>query len=193
MKCVRIKKPKSIMRTIKKLLSPIFIFLCLLIIENKTFAVSIIVPPVVVSNTSYDYHEKYLNAREFVKLTAKEFGKLSGIKLNWYQKLSFVITKSRLKHDLKKNPELKITDYHTKAEKGKKFNFLWFILGIAGPVIGVFTGSLILFGIVAIVTIGSAYITKDKGKINSAWKGLGVGILAFLLVLFLALISLRKL
>lgn len=177
----------------KKLLFIQLLLLCLFIIENKTFAISIIVPPTVASNASVDLPGKYFNASEFVKLTAKEFSKLSGVKLNWYQKLSFVITKSRLKHDLKKNPELKLTDYNTKAEKGKKFNFLWFILGIAGPVVGVFTGSLILFGIVAIVTIGSAYITKDKGKINSAWKGLGVGILAFLLVLLLALISLRKL
>lgn len=181
------------MKAMKKLLSILLFLLCLFIIENKTFAISIIVPTTVASNSSNDLPGKYFNASEFVKLSVKEFSKLSGVKLNWYQKLSFVITKSRLKHDLKKNPALKITDYNTKAEKGKKFNFLWFILGIAGPVIGVFTGSLILFGIVAIVTIGSAYITKDKGKINSAWKGLGVGILAFLLVLFLALISLRKL
>ena len=180
------------MRSIKKRLSPILLLLCFFINENSTFAASIIVSPTIAARTCNNLPAKYLNASEFVKLSAKEFSSLSGIKLNLFQKLSFGITKLRLKHDLKRNPKLKITADYYNAEKGKKFNFLWFILGMAGLAIGVVTGSNILFGLVTITTIVSAYITKDKSKIKSAWIGIGVGLLVFLFVMTLIITSIKK-
>ncbi|MEO5501295.1 MAG: hypothetical protein ABIR31_07625 [Ginsengibacter sp.] len=175
-----------------KLLSPILFLLCFFVPGNQSFAISIITPSAITSGVSDNIPAKYSNAGEFVKLSASDFSRLSGVKLNFVQRLCFVITKARLKHDLKKNPGLKITEYHNIGEKNKKFNFLWFILGLAGPAIGVATGSLILFGIVAITTIVSAYITKDKSKIKSAWLGLGIGILLFLIVLISAIVALKS-
>src|SRR5438128_7129507 len=54
---------------------------------------------------------KYVKASEFIKLSAKEYSDLTGKKLNFFQRLSFKVTKMKMKHDLKKNPGLKITDY----------------------------------------------------------------------------------
>ena len=173
-------------------LSTVILFLCIFFHGNETFATSIIVPATVTSNLHNNLPVKYLNASEFVKLSARDFSSLSGIKLNLFQRLSFGITKLRIKHDLKKSPDLKITDYKSINEKGRKFNLLWFILGMAGPAIGVAFGSLPLFGLVAITTMVSAYVIKDKNKIRSAWLGLGVGILVLLLVLILALAALRN-
>jgi hypothetical protein len=103
---------------------------------------------------------KYINASEFVKLSAKEFGALTGKKLNLFQRLSFNITKARMKHDLKKNPNLKITDY-IDADTSTTFrlDILWLILGILiGPI-----GVLI------------AYLShQEKYKITSSWIGFAV-------------------
>jgi hypothetical protein len=104
---------------------------------------------------------KYIKASEFVKLSVKEFSDLSGKKLNMFQKFSFKITKMKMKHDLKKNPDLKVTDYF---QDGTTFrlDILWLILGILIGPIGVLL----------------AYLTKqEKYKITSSWIGFAVWLL----------------
>ncbi|MEO5782711.1 MAG: hypothetical protein ABIQ07_05535 [Ginsengibacter sp.] len=104
---------------------------------------------------------KYLKASEFVKLSVQDFNNLTVKKLNFFQRMSFKITKMKMKHDLKKNPGLKITDY-VDGDGTFKVDILWLILGvILGPI-----GVLI------------AYLTKqDSYKITSAWIGFGVLVL----------------
>jgi hypothetical protein len=105
---------------------------------------------------------KYLQASEFVKLSVSEYTKLTGKKLNFLQKLSFKVTKMKMKHDLKKNSSLKITDYIDGDGTTFQIDILWLLLGLLLPVIGVLI----------------AYLTKQESyKITSAWIGFGAFIL----------------
>ena len=107
---------------------------------------------------------KYIKASEFVKLSAKDFSSITGKKLNFFQRLSFSMTKAKMKHDLKKNPDLKITDY-IKADSTFQIDILWLILGfIVG--LGVILG----------------YVThQEKYRITSAWIGFGLFLLGVIL------------
>ncbi|MDQ6755748.1 MAG: hypothetical protein M3004_02325 [Bacteroidota bacterium] len=105
-----------------------------------------------------------IKVSDFVKLSAKEFSELTGKKMNFFQKLSFKFTKMRMKQDLKKNPDLKLTDY-MKANGTFQVDILWLVLG-----------SLVGLGVLF------AYITKqEQYKITSAWIGFGIFILLFVL------------
>lgn len=104
---------------------------------------------------------KYLKASEFVNLSVAEFNSLTGKKLNFFQRMSFKVAKMRMKHDLKTNPNLLITDY-VDGVGTFKVDVLWLILGIIlGPI-----GVLI------------AYLTKQESyKITSSWIGFGIAVL----------------
>ncbi|HEV8081751.1 MAG TPA: hypothetical protein VGP55_01035 [Chitinophagaceae bacterium] len=69
-----------------------------------------------------------LNARDFVKLSAKDFSLITGKKMNLWNRISFTFLKVKMKHDLKKNPDLKVNDYY--AKEGKKHLSVWWIVGI---------------------------------------------------------------
>jgi len=108
---------------------------------------------------------KYMKASEFVKLSPKEFTAITGQKLNFFQRMQFNLTKMRMKHDLKKNPDLKITDY-MKAGGSSSFqmDILWLILGF------------LIIGVIL------AYVTHQESyKITSAWIGLGLLLLGSIL------------
>ena len=101
---------------------------------------------------------KYLQASEFVKLSVSEYTKLTGKKLNFLQRLSFKVTKMKMKHDLKRNPSIRITDYIDGNGTTFQVDILWLLLGLLLPVIGVLI----------------AYLTKQESyKITSAWIGFG--------------------
>lgn len=109
---------------------------------------------------------KYLKVSDFVKLSAKEFSDLTGKKMNFFERLSFKVTKMRMKHDLKKNPDLKITDYMKPNSTTFQIDILWLLLGVLlGPI-----GVLI------------AYVTKqEQYKLTSSWIGFGIFVLIILL------------
>lgn len=168
-----------------------FIFLFILSNLETSLAFSITRPQLNKIYSPGNISTKYLKASEFVKLTANEFSDLTGKKLNLIERLSFTITKMRLKHDLKKNPNLTITAYVKQSKHAGSFNFLWFILGLAAPIIGIFTGSIIALILVAISPVVIAYATKqDKEKIKSVWLGFGIGILLLSLIVALLVASL---
>jgi hypothetical protein len=102
---------------------------------------------------------KYMQVSEFVKLSAKEYSALTGKKLNFFQKLSFNVTKAKMKRDLKKNPDLKLSNYiNADGNTTFQIDVLWLFLGF-----------LVGIGVVA------AYLTKqEKYKITSAWIGFGL-------------------
>ncbi|HSN08544.1 MAG TPA: hypothetical protein VLS85_05880 [Hanamia sp.] len=178
------------MTQIYKVLIAVLIVLAVFFPENKSYGFSVIVPVTPNSNVQKKLSTKYLNAAEFVKLSAHDFSKLTGQKLNLFQRVAFQITKLKLKHDLKKNPDLKITDYRKEPEKGNGFNFLWFIIGLAAPIFGLFTGSLILFLIIALAPVATAYISKqDKINKKSVWLGFGTGIILIFLLLLLIVLA----
>lgn len=123
---------------------------------NMTYGFSVIKP---VEPESSLAAFKYVKASEFVKLSVKEYSELTGKKLNFLQRLSFKATKMKMKHDLKRNPELKITDYINADSTTFQIDALWLILGILIGPIGVLL----------------AYLTKqEKYKITSTWIGFAV-------------------
>ena len=70
-------------------------------------------------------------ADDFVKLSPKQYFELTGRKLNLFQKLSFKVLKLKMKHDLKKNPNLTLQDYEGDEAK-KKLGTGWVILIVVG-------------------------------------------------------------
>jgi hypothetical protein len=74
---------------------------------------------------------KYEKASEFIKLSFKEFVNLTGQKENLANRFSFAIMKMRIKHDLKKNPDLILGDYKSKHRLPLGFKiFIWTIVGV---------------------------------------------------------------
>lgn len=132
-----------------------------LIISHNGFSISI-VPQATSKNYISSAGNDYLRAAVFVKLSAKEFGTLTGKKLNLPQRIYFKIVQRRLKHELKENPDLLITHYYDPKKAKFKFDALWFVIaGFIGPL------GLVL-----------AYTSKQrkggptrKNKITSAWLG----------------------
>lgn len=56
---------------------------------------------------------KDLKVRDFIKLSAKDYSSLIGRKLNLKEKIAFKVMKIKMKHQLKKQPDLLVTDYLT--------------------------------------------------------------------------------
>jgi len=82
-------------------------------------------PGVSVPVTSSSDAIKNLKASEFVKLSLKDISKLYGRKLSMKEKISFTIMNKKMKHAIKKDPNLTVKDYlatHRKLGTG------WWIL-----------------------------------------------------------------
>lgn len=76
----------------------------------------------------------YLKAQVFVNLSPKEFTSLTGKKLNFLERLYFKTLQRKMRHELKNNPELLITQYYNGDEGKFKLDAVWFIVGaIIGP------------------------------------------------------------
>ncbi len=153
---------KSILR------SPVLLMLILLLSYNG-FSFSI-VKKIIPGNHISPVNIDYLRASVFVKLSAKEFETITGKKLNFPQRIYFKIIQRRLRHELKKAPDLLITDYYDPKKEKFKFDALWFVIAsFIGPL-----GILV------------AYTSKQrkggptkKNKITSAWLGFALFILWF--------------
>jgi hypothetical protein len=81
----------------------------------------------------------YVKGREFVKLSFKEFVTLTGHKANLLNKILFSGFKNKLKNDLRKNPNLTLTQYYPKALRttGKIFYIVILLIMLFLIVIGV--------------------------------------------------------
>lgn len=154
---------------IKFLRSPFIVFFTFLLATYNGFSFSI-AKPIISENHIFPASIDYLRASVFVKLSAKEFEKITGKKLNLPQRIYFKIVQRKLKHELRKNPDLLITKYYEPQKAKIKFDALWFV-------IAAFIGPL---GVLA------AYTSKlrkggptRKNKITSAWLGFALFILWF--------------
>lgn len=96
--------------------------------------------------TNPDRYEaaKSLSINSIVNLSAKQFSELTGRRMNIWDKLSFSIMKIKMKHDLKKNPDLTLKDYLGKEGKKRLGTGWWILIVIAG---------LFLLAVVMIATI----------------------------------------
>ena len=104
---------------------------------------------------------------------------VTGKKLNLFQKIYFRIVQRQMKRDLKKNPDLLITDYFDPKKVKFKFDFLWFVIAaIIGPI-----GVLLAY---TSHQTPKRDLTPKKDRITSAWLGFPIlGALVWLLVYFL--------
>ncbi len=129
-----------------------------------------IVRPVVIGNSISPASIDYLRASVFVKLSAKEFGSITGRKLNLPQRMYFKVIQRKLKRELKNNPDLLITDYYDPQKAKFKFDALWFV-------IAAFIGPLgVLLAYTSPLRKGGP---AKKDVITSAWLGFALFVVWF--------------
>lgn len=94
-------------------------------VANATF-VSKIIDPV------YPEALTQMKAADFIKLTLKDFTKLSQKKLTLKEKIAFSVLKKNLKRELKKNPNLIVSDYLASTSNQKISGWAWvaMVLGV---------------------------------------------------------------
>jgi hypothetical protein len=97
--------------------------------HNQTFGFSIVKPPTITN--SYEA-AKSLSLNSIIHLSAKQFSELTGKKMNIWDKLSFSIMKIKMKHDLKKNPNLTLKYYLGKEGRKRLETVWWILIGLAG-------------------------------------------------------------
>lgn len=76
---------------------------------------------------------KNVKAREFVKLSSKDYSLITGKKMNVKDKYSYKIMNKRMKQAIKKNPTLTVSEYMA-AEK-KIGTGWWIVIGIIGALL----------------------------------------------------------
>lgn len=144
-------------------ISTILIFSILFYCQNS-FSFSIVRNPGNKNENKVEIkNPDYLKASFFVNMSAKQFENATGQKLNLFQKVYFKIIQHQLKRDLKRNPNLLITNYVDVKTAKFKFSFLWFVIAsFIGP-----------FGVLLAYYAHPQKkdpVTK-KDKIKSAWLG----------------------
>ena len=117
-------------------------FICAIAVNNSAYSFSINKP----KNSSELL--KYDKGSEFVKLSFKQFATITGEKENLWNKISFNVMKMRIKHDLKKNPNSKLSDYND--PKHKMSTGLKITIWVAGIL-------LLLVLVIAIIFGGTKY------------------------------------
>lgn len=110
------------------------LFLALVFFLNCSFA-SVIIPKANgLESINATASPAYQNASVFVKLSAKQFEKARGEKLSFMEKLYFKSVQRKLKRELKKDPDVTISQYYDVKKAKFKLDSLWFIIGtIIGP------------------------------------------------------------
>ena len=106
--------------------------------NNNTFAANNIVP--LKSKPAIEQWKNF-KASELIRLSAKEYSSITGERMNLKQRISFSILKSRMKHELKKNPDLKAGQ---SVAAQKKLGTGWWIVIIIGVVLVI---GIIIFAI----------------------------------------------
>jgi hypothetical protein len=107
------------------------ILLCLggFTITNKANAISKTYP---VSTAAAIENWKNLKLSEFIMLSPKDYSKVTGKKMNLGERISFSIMKVRMKHALKKNPNMTVSEY---MASGKMGTAGWILIGVAGGIL----------------------------------------------------------
>lgn len=104
-----------------------------------------------------------LKLSEFIILSPKDYSTITGKKMNLPERISFSILKVRMKHTLKKNPNMKASEYM--AEHKKLSTGWWIVIGV-----------LIAIVIVGIITAIAAAAAADAAATAAAGScGFGGG------------------
>jgi hypothetical protein len=119
----------------KKAIQFSLIFAAVFILFNYTIqAASIIFPQKALAEEIKVPETDYRRADVFVNLSVKDFSAMTGVKLNIIEKLFFKISQKQIRKDLKRNPDLLISEYYDPVKQKFTLDSIWFILGIMiGP------------------------------------------------------------
>jgi hypothetical protein len=112
----------------------------------------------------------YLKASVFVNMSASDFEAATATKLNFFQKIYFNALKRHIRRDLKKNPDLLMTNYVDQKTGKFKLNALWFVIGIFIGPLGV---------LLSYYSHQQKNGPNKKDRTTSAWIGFGVFVLWF--------------
>ena len=113
-----------------------FLIICFgfLIFCQNTYSASFIYSNSATPENATVNKTDYLKASVFVKLFPREFTSLTGQKLSFLQKLYFKSVQRKLSREVKRNPDLLVTQYYDQKKGKFKIDPLWFVLGIIlGP------------------------------------------------------------
>lgn len=121
---------------------------------------------------------------EFVKFSAKDFQKIVGKKISFRERISFNITKSRMKNYLKHHTDITLGEYVKIEEKAQgKTNWFWLSLGMLGPILGKLiiylisdANSAFIWIPMILAPVAVAFTTKQS-KRNKKSVLIGAGIL----------------
>ena len=95
--------------------------------------------------TSENWH--HLKLPDFVKISPGYFGTAEGERMNFWDKGSFKILKRQMKKELKKNPDLLVSEFYSKT-KQKRLAWGWGVLISVGAL-------LILYVILSALALAS--------------------------------------
>lgn len=107
-----------------------------------------------------------LKVSEFIMLSPKEYSTITGKKMNLPERISFSILKVRMKHTLKKNPNMKAGEY---IDKHKKISTVGWI------VIGLVIALIIIAIIYAIAAATAAVSATAVSAVSASSAGCGFG------------------
>ncbi len=154
----------------KKLLSSFILAILLIFLSfQNTYSLSIVKPSATSTTTAIETPGS-LKASVFVTMSASEFAAATGVKLNFFQRIYFKIIKRQVKRDLKKNPDLLMTDYLDQKTGKFKLDALWFVIGIIIGPLGV---------LLSYYSHQQKNGPNKKDRTTSAWIGFGVFVLWF--------------
>jgi hypothetical protein len=108
-------------------------YLAILFIVFQSTSSTLAITP---SNKGYPaaYPFSQLSVMDFLKLSLKDISLITGKKIRLFERLSFSILKLKMKYDLKKRPDLSVTEYCSKTRK-KTINTLAIILIVLGSLL----------------------------------------------------------
>ena len=106
----------------KRYLLPALLCLSGIIISNNLNSFSVIYPG---STTSIVKDWKNLKISEFIMLSPEDYTKITGKKMNLTERISFSIMKLKMKHVIRKNPNMTVSEY---MDTHKKLGTGWWIL-----------------------------------------------------------------
>lgn len=128
---------------------------------------------------------------DFIRMNPNDLQKLTGKKMNFPERIAFKIAQHKMKRYLKKNNDVTVAQFlKTEEKEKKKFSFLWFMIGLLGPLIGIFTFSIAAFIFFLITPIALVYLIKtNKSEKSSLWLGWIAGVVILLVLAVIALTS----
>lgn len=114
--------------------------------SNSIHAFSIIYPG---SVTAPIKEWRNLKVSEFMKLSPKDFSKITGKRMNLKERISFSFMKARMKYVLKKNPNITVSEYLASSRK----------IGTLGWIAIIALGLILLFLLVYIISVIVLFIS----------------------------------